>query len=146
MFGQTRWSPFDDIFNFHREADRLFNQFWNDLPTRSVNTAAPSFQVHASEEGWQLDIPLPGIDPKYVTLEAAGSTLSIRAEQPGETPDRAIRHVQTLAVPTFLDVDKISASHHHGMLRLTLPLKDEVRPRRVQIEGVPEDQKQLTAA
>lgn len=33
MFGLTRWSPFDDVFNFQREVDRLFNQFRSDLPT-----------------------------------------------------------------------------------------------------------------
>ena len=39
MFGLTRWNSFDDVFNFQREVDRVFNQFWNDLPTR---TATPS--------------------------------------------------------------------------------------------------------
>ena len=36
MFGLTRWSPFEDMFNFQREVDRLFNQFWSDLPTRAA--------------------------------------------------------------------------------------------------------------
>ena len=35
MFGLTRWNSFDDVFNFQREVDRLFNQFWSDLPTRT---------------------------------------------------------------------------------------------------------------
>ena len=33
MFGLTRSGSFDDVFNFQREVDRLFNQFWADLPT-----------------------------------------------------------------------------------------------------------------
>ena len=36
MFGLTRWNSFDDVFNFQREVDRLFNQFWSDLPTRTT--------------------------------------------------------------------------------------------------------------
>jgi len=36
-------------------------------------------------------------------------------------------------IPQFLDVEKLTASHRHGMLRLTLPLKESVKPRRVQI-------------
>ena len=46
-------------------------------------------------------------------------------------------------IPQFLDLEKLTASHRHGMLRLTLPLKDSVKPRRVQIETQAEDQKQL---
>jgi HSP20 family molecular chaperone IbpA len=56
------------------------------------------------------------------------------------------RYEQTLTVPQFLDIDKLTASHRHGMLRLTLPLKESVKPRRVQIDTQVEDQKQLTGA
>jgi hypothetical protein len=49
-------------------------------------------------------------------------------------------------IPQFLDVEKLTASHRHGMLRLTLPLKESVKPRRVQIETQVEDQKQLAGA
>jgi HSP20 family protein len=88
---------------------------------------------------------LPGVDPQYVTLEVAGNTLNIRGDQPGDEHDREVRFEQSLTVPKFLDLDKISASHRHGMLQLTLPLKESVRPRRVPIEGITEDKKQLTA-
>ena len=149
MFGQTRWNPFDDIFNFHREADRIFNQFWNDLPTRRANPAQVPFQVHTNDDGWRLDIPMPGVDPQHVTLEVSGSTLSIRAEQQGGGQDGEVRFDQTVTLPQFLDLDKITASHRHGMLQLTLPLKESVKPRRIQIDGITEEtqkQKRLTTA
>ena len=147
MFGLTRWNSFDDVFNFQREVDRLFNQFWSDLPTRTPTGSSPSFQVHATDDGWRVDVPLPGIDPKDVSLEAAGSNLTIRAEIPGEGRDQnGSRYEQTLTVPQFLDLDKLTASHRHGMLRLTLPLKESVKPRRVQIETEAEEQRQLTGA
>ena len=147
MFGQTRWSPFEDVFNFQREVDRFFNQFWSDLPTRTAATASPSFQVNSTDDGWRIDVPMPGIDPQYVNLEAAGNTLSIRAEVPGEGKDQTpTRYEQTLAIPQFLDLEKLSASHKHGMLRLTLPIKESVRPRRIQIETHPEEKRQLAGA
>jgi hypothetical protein len=43
-----------------------------------------------------------------------------------------------------LDFDKLAATHRHGLLVLTLPMKDSVKPRRIQFEGVAEPQKQLT--
>jgi len=40
MFGLNRWSPVEDVFNFQREVDRLFNQFWSDLPTRATASSS----------------------------------------------------------------------------------------------------------
>ena len=148
MFGLTRWNSSDDVFNFQQEVDRLFNQFWSDLPTRTAAGSSQSFQVHTTDDGWRIDIPLPGIDPNDVSVEAAGNNLTIRAESPGEDTDhkKISRYEQTFTVPPFLDVEKLTASHRHGMLRLTLPLKDSVKPRRVQIAMLAEDEKQLTGA
>jgi HSP20 family protein len=144
MFGWNRSNSVDDVLGFHREFDRLFNQFWNELPTRTAAGQSPSFQVNSTDEAWRIDVPLPGIDPKNVHLEAAGTTLTIRAEEPGDNGERALRYEQSFTVPQFLDLEKMTAAHKHGMLRLTVPLKDSVKPRRIQIEGVG-DKKQIAA-
>jgi HSP20 family protein len=149
MFATTRFSPFEDIFNFQRDADRLFNQLWNELPSRSARPAPSAghpFQVHTTNEHWRLEIPMPGIDPKHVSIDVAGNTISVRAEQQGGRYDGETRYEQTMTVPQFLDVDRITATHRHGMLELTLPLKDTVKPRRIQIDSIAEEQKQLTTA
>ena len=144
----TRWNRVDDVFTFQREVDRLFNQFWSELPTRpTAANSAPSFQVNASEDSWRIDIPIPGIDPKDVNLDVAGNTLSIRAEgNSGDKEEAGVtRFEQSFTVPPFLDLDKLSASHRHGMLRLTLPLKESVKPRRIQIDTQDDGQKQLVS-
>jgi HSP20 family protein len=146
MFGFNRWMPFDDLFTLQREADRLLDRFWNDLPSRPAASAStPSFQVRASEDSWRIDVPLPGIDPQDVDLEAVGQHLTIRVKQPAETGGESARNEQTLTVPQFLDLDKITATHRHGMLQLTVPLKESVKPRRIQIDTQAEDPKRLTA-
>jgi HSP20 family protein len=155
MFGLTRWNSIDDAFSFHREVDRLFNRFWNGLgaaetapsegfPTWTAAGQSRSLQVNTSDDGWRIDVPLPGIDPENVVLESAGNTLSIRAEEKCENNEQSLRYEQSFTVPEFLDLDKITASHKHGLLRLTLPLKEAVKPRRIRIEGV-STQKQLAA-
>lgn len=146
MFGLTRWNRVDDVFNFQREVDRLFNQFWNDLPTRTAGGHPASFQVHATDDGWRIDVPLPGIDPQNVHLEAAGTTLTIRAEEPQEGNAQPLRYEQSFAIPQFLDLEKISASHRHGMLRLTVPLRESVKPRRINIEGITDTKRIAPAA
>jgi HSP20 family protein len=138
-------NAFDNLFALQREFDRMFNQFWTDLPARTAN-AQSSFQVQSDDDYWRIDVPLPGIDPKNVSIEVAGNTLSIRAGNPGADaqPDRQRHHYeQTLTVPPFLDIDRISAAHHHGMLQLTIPIKDSVKPRRIQIAGLGDERQTL---
>jgi HSP20 family protein len=121
--------------------------FWSDLPTRTSAGSSSSFHVNATDDGWRVDVPLPGIDPKDVSLEVARNNLTIRAEIPSEGGENSVsRYEQTLVIPQFLDVEKLTASHRHGMLRLTLPLKESVKPRRVQLETKVEDPKQLVGA
>jgi HSP20 family protein len=148
MFG-SRWNSFDDVFNLHQEVDRLFNQAWSEMPLRPAVNAAPSvpFYVRSSEDGWTVDVPMPGIDPKDVKLEVAGNTLSIRAEAPRDAKDAPVaRYEQSLTVPQFVDLEKLTATHRHGMLRLALPIKDSVKPRRIEIQVQQEDQRQLSAS
>lgn len=149
MLGQTRFSPFEDIFNFQREAERMFSQYWTDAAARSVRPTTPTypFQVQTNEDGWRVDIPMPGIDPANVTLEVAGNTIVVRAEQDGGRNDGATQWEQTVTVPRILDLDSIRATHRHGMLMLTIPLKESVKPRRIPIDNVTVDApRQLTTA
>ena len=150
MFGLTRWNAPEDIFNFQREVDRLFNQFWSDLPSRTATSSPGSFHVTSTDDGWRIDVPLPGVDPKDVQLEAAGNTLTIRVEQPDgdKKNDRNVmRYEQSFTVPQFLDIEKLSATHRHGMLQLSLPLRESVKPRRIEIQsGTTDERKQLVGA
>ena len=147
MFGLNRWNTVGDLFNVQKEMDQFFDRVWNELPLRTAGAPATSFQVNTTQDGWQIDVPLPGVDPEHVSLEVAGNTLTIRAEESGDRKgERVTRFEQTLTVPQVLDLDKISASHKHGMLRLTLPLQERVKPRRIQIDTKADDKKQLTGA
>jgi HSP20 family molecular chaperone IbpA len=138
--------PFDSFFTLQREFDRMFNQFWTDLPSRTTNTRS-SFQVQSDDDQWRIDVPLPGVDPKDVSLEVAGNTLTIRAGHRGtegrQSARQGYQYEQTLTIPQFLDLDRISAAHKHGMLELTVPVKESVKPRRIQIAGVDDNRKEL---
>ena len=134
-------NPFDNFFQVQREFDRMMNQFWADLPARTSN-ARSAFQVDADDDRWRVEVPLPGVDPKNVSLDVAGNTLTIRAHEPKREGGQDRRYEQTLTIPQFLDLDRISAAHRHGMLELTIPIKEAVKPRRIPIAGG-EERKQL---
>lgn len=48
-------------------------------------------------------------------------------------------------MPQFGDLDKLSATHRHGMLSLTIPIKHSVKPRQIEIQWY-DEQKQLTGS
>ena len=103
------------------------------------------FHIHTSSDTWRLDVPMAGIDPNDVVIEVAGNTISIRAEHSSGSADGEMRYEQSMTVPQFLDLERLAATHRHGMLELTVPIKDSVKPRRIQIEGVAEPQRQIAA-
>jgi HSP20 family protein len=146
MFGLTRRNPFDEIFNVQRDIERMFENFWHELPARTTASPKGGVQVKTTDDGWRIDVPIPGIDPKNVSLDVAGNTLTIRGHEGDEKSGDSIRYEQSFTVPLFLDIEKLAASYRHGMLELTLPLKDSVKPRRVQIEGITDTQKRISSA
>ena len=146
MLGLTRWNPFDEIFNVQRDVERMFDNFWNELPARTAASPNGGIQVKTTDDGWRMEIPIPGIDPKNISLEAAGQTLTIRGSEGDDKNGNSVRYEQSFSVPQFLDLEKLAASYRHGMLELTLPLKDSLKPRRIQIEGVGDTQKRITSA
>lgn len=140
MYGPIR-QYLDDIFTFQREVDRVLNQAWNERPRRQGMERA--FDVRSGNEEWHVEVPLPGIDPQHVSLEVAGHAVTIRVQEPDQP---APRYEQTFTVPQFLDVERLTASHRHGLLRLTLPIRESLKPRRIAIDVSGSDQKQLAAA
>jgi HSP20 family protein len=146
MFGIARSSRLEDMLNFHSNFDRLVNQFWNDLPARTSTSGNSGLQVRSTDDAWKVSVPMPGIDPKHVTLDVSGNTLSIRAEQPEGDDLPFARFEQTITVPNIVDLDKVKAAYRFGVLDLTLPWKESVKPRRIQIDATADSgQKQLHA-
>ena len=148
MFEPTRSNPIEAVLDFHTNFDRLFNQFWSDLPAQTARTATAAqggLQVRTTDDAWKVSVPMPGIDPQYVSLEVSGNSVSIRAEQPEGQDAPYARFEQTIAVPNVVDMEAIKAAYRFGVLELTLPWKASVKPRRIQIETSGSDQKQIHA-
>jgi HSP20 family protein len=154
MFGTTRWSPFEELTTLHREMDRLFGRAYGESGTPGA--FAPALEVHSGKDAWHVRVALPGIDPKNVHIDLAGDTLTIRGERSAIQPvgtDKTQTHVseiaygrfeRTLTLPDAIDSEKVSASYNHGMLELVLPLRESVKPRRIEVKSG--DQKSLHAA
>ena len=144
MFGVTRWNPFEnELFTLHREMDRLFNQVTGAESSRTLpGVFTPQIEVLSEKDAWRVRLALPGIDPKNVDINMTGNTLTISGERvpPEKTEEKSTlseirygRFERSLTLPQAIEVDKVSASYRDGMLELTLPLKESVKPRRIEI-------------
>jgi HSP20 family protein len=156
MFGTTRWSPFEELTSLHREMDRLFGRAYGDSTGAPAGVFAPALEVTSGKDSWHVRVALPGIDPKDVQIDLAGDTLTIRGErtrtlpvgnekgQPHVTEIAYGRFERTLTLPDAIDAEKVNATYNNGMLELALPLRESVKPRRIEVKGA--DQKTLHAA
>jgi HSP20 family protein len=128
-----RFDPFRD---FDRVTQALLPQGAAARPT--------SMPMDAYREGDQfiVEFDLPGVDPGSIDLTVEKNALTVRAQrswEPKETQEVLIteRPQGTFSRQLFLgeglDADGIEAAYNHGVLRLTIPVAEQAKPRKVQI-------------
>jgi HSP20 family protein len=126
--------------------DRLFEDSFVRPRTRAGNAdggASLPLDVTNSADALIVEAALPGIKPDDVEITVEDGTLTIRAEShqerettEGETLVSEIRRgsvSRMLALPSGLEADKATATFEHGMLRLTFPRAEAVKPRQIRI-------------
>lgn len=88
-----------------------------------------------------VEFDLPGISGDSLGLDVERNVLTVHAERPGGNQDRemvaAERPRGVFSRQVFLgdtlDADQIEASYHDGVLRLTIPVAEKAKPRRIKI-------------
>jgi HSP20 family protein len=99
--------------------------------------------MDAWREGDQfiVELDLPGIQGDSLSLDVERNVLTVHAERPGLDPDREMVSAERprgvfsrqLFLGDTLDADQIQASYHDGVLRLTIPVAEKAKPRRITI-------------
>lgn len=159
MLNLTRWSPFNELATLHRDLDTLFGRVFGETsrPQDADSFAAfmPAADVKRDGDNWTIAMALPGIAPEDVNIDVVGRTLRVRGERKAEKKNSKAESVfseisygrfeREFTLPEEIDGDRVRASYHHGMLELTLPLKESAKPRRIEI-ATAADAKQLQAA
>lgn len=88
---------------------------------------------------------LPGLKPEEVSISVVGSSLTIKATIPQRADFPAASYLRrerragvvsrTIALPVAVDADKAEAKFSQGVLTLTLPKSEAVRPRTIRVVG-----------
>ena len=118
MLSLTRWNPFDELTDLHRELDRVFGRSMRGDKADKGWSWVPATEVTSDKEGWKVRMGLPGIEPKDVHVELNHNVLTVTGERTGkeEDTDRHISEIgygrfeRTFTVPDNVDAEKVSAA------------------------------------
>ncbi len=146
----TRWEPIREMATLTERMNRLFDEMWGRPLRRTGEEEAmigawmPAVDVLETKDGLQITAELPGIDPKDVDVTIENGVLTIRGERnfekaaEGETYHRVERVYGTFersfTLPSSLNAEKIEARFKNGVLTLTIPKREEAKPKPIKIQ------------
>ena len=122
---------------FH-EVDRLFSDL-----TRTPASVGMPMDLYRDGDAFTAEIDLPGVDPSSIDVDVEDRTLTIRAERAATAADgeRASltrerpsgTFARQLTLGSRVALDKIDASYTGGVLRLSIPMAEEAKPRKITV-------------
>jgi HSP20 family protein len=110
--------------------------------SRRIQYLTPPVDVESTEEGYVLQAEMPGVDKAGLEITVENGEVTILGHRrnvqfPGEPAHLEIRHHDFRRVYELdpeIDTEKISARMDQGLLTLTLPKTERVKPRKISVE------------
>ena len=150
MVMMTRWNPTSDAANLSQRMERLFDEMvgrglWRTSEERPLRGSwVPAVNILERQDAMLITADLPGLKAEDVEVTVEDGTLSIRGERKleetseGESYHRVERlygvFERTFTLPNSVDVERIEARFSNGEMALTLPKREESKPRSVKIK------------
>ena len=145
---------FQDLFDFRRDFDQIFNRFlsWPSAQEENTMTAAgfsPAIESFIDKDGkkFYCQVMLPGVDPKNVNLQVQGNTLTISGERSATKETKEADYLRreitygsfqrSILLPEGVEKDRLTAEYRNGMLEITAPVSAAALPRKVEIKSLP---------
>jgi len=141
------WKPFREVARLRREMDRLWEEFFG--PGRRALEPftpmwAPAVDVAESADKVTIKAEVPGIDVKDLEISLVGDLLTIKGEKKAEKEEKGESYhlversygsfSRSIRLPAPVDPDKIEATYKDGVLTVTCPKKEEVKPKAIEIK------------
>jgi HSP20 family protein len=132
-----------------RELDRFTQQ----MPGTAARPAAMPMDAYRDGHTFYVRFDLPGVHADAIDLTAEQNVLTVRAERVPERPENAEPLLAERPAGTFtrqvfpgdtLDPDSIAADYSAGVLTLTIPVREQAKPRSIQVASS-DDRQAVTA-
>lgn len=146
----VRWEPFRDLVSLQDRMNRLFDESFRGVSRGAGEedwalggSWAPAVDIFEHEGNIVLKAELPGVDSKDVDVRVENNVLTLRGERKfdSEVKKESYHRVEraygafsrSFTLPTVVDTDHIKAEFKDGVLRLTLPKREEAKPKQITI-------------
>ena len=143
----TRFDPFRDLAVLQDRMNRLFNDTYgrnreDDLMSRGSWT--PAVDIYEVEGALVLKAELPDLRREDIDVNVENSTLTIRGERKldNEIKQENFHRIERpygsflrqFSLPPTVDAAKIAAEYKNGVLTVKLPVREEAKPRTINVE------------
>ncbi len=146
----VKCEPYADMGGFNKTVNDLnkvfgvnFSRIFEDAGITRGNWS-PAVDVREDENGIALEADLPGLTKDDFELSIENYILTLKGERKFEKKDEAANYhrvergygkfVRTFTLPSTVDVDKVKADFKDGVLSVSLPRKEETKPRSIKVE------------
>jgi len=148
MANLTRFDPLGEMVSLRSAMDRLFeDSFVSPLTWRTIGgsgeNVTPPIDVHETADELIVTASLPGMKADDVEITMTGQTLTLRGEFKADDEISREQYLyrerrfgsfsRTLQLPVRVQGDQAEATFSDGVLTLSIPKADEVKPRQIQI-------------
>jgi HSP20 family protein len=149
MANLIRRDPISDLLSWNRTMERMLNSLYDegDLSFGEPMDLRLALDVMENDDEFIVKANVAGMDPDDLEITYTDNNLSIKGEikdereEEGEGGRYHLRErrygtfSRTISMPGTVDVDNIKADTENGILKIHLPKKEEVKPRRIEIKG-----------
>jgi HSP20 family protein len=140
----SRWEPMRDLMTLRQAMDHLFDEsFVRPGRTLEGTHAYLPVDISMTKDAVVIRASVPGINPDEVEISVAGSTVTIHGEIPALAEDGTCLLQENrygsfsrsidLALP--VQAEKAEASFKNGVLTLTIPKAEEIKPKVIKIKS-----------
>jgi HSP20 family protein len=145
MSSIIRWEPAREMMTLREAMDRLFDDaFTRPLSLNNGNWSVPAVDMYQTDNEVVVKAALPGIKADEVQINVTGELLTLKGETKHEEEKKEkAYHIReqrwgtferSIALPTQVVADKAKAEFENGVLTITLPKAEEVKPKTISIK------------
>lgn len=141
-----RPSPLSDLVAFRDAMERMFDErsFRSLWPLGPEHEAVPALDLFTTADAVVAKVALPGVKPEDVDVTIGADLVTISGTFREEAESTEAGHIhrelshgtfsRSFTVPTAIKAEAATAQFADGLLTLTLPKTEEVKPRHVKVE------------
>ncbi|HXP81866.1 MAG TPA: Hsp20/alpha crystallin family protein [Verrucomicrobiae bacterium] len=140
----ARLEPFRGLSTLQDQFNRLFNESFRNHPEESaLTTWAPAVDIYETPNELVVKADLPDVNEKDIDVRVENNLLTIRGERKFEksvSEENFLRVERTygafsrsFSLPNTVNAETIGAEYKNGVLTVTLPKREESKPRQVKV-------------